>query len=1247
MFRDSQSPTSAITALIREIDRYVQDEFKEEKDESDKMSTMTPIQLLEEGKAILLTTRNCKPVPRPELEMLCLEVDVTGNKVHPSIKQRGCVLLTSREPILRSQLLKEGLKIKGTVLEEYGGRLKILFENEEAVKRNLNEENSMLEAYIDMTTMDRCSNFKSKLSDLYLHNSLFKTIVDFAYEKNYSIPRSSFPDIDKIKRSSEFLTSVKDLNEFQQEAVRLSASCKEFHIIHGPPGTGKTRTLVHLLQLLLKQRMKVLVCSHSNMAVDKLIIEAEKLGLFKELQCSPLRYGDPARIDEPSVKYNIRKLMSDWFKRGLTRDHSTKDQLTKKIFGNAQLVFSTQISMMREEFINFYSQESQMFDFVLFDEASQSPFVTSLMPLQVTRRIILAGDHQQLPPVITIIDKSASQNYPPDQIYQQSLFQRLVTKQTLASSISSRSDYCYSTMLRLQFRMNELIALTSNDFFYQGKLLSDKKNQRLCLANYSPARNGKSKFFDQSVPIVWIDCQSQETKIIDRKGFNNKEEANLVVAIVDDLMKNLNIQPNNIGIITSYKEQQQLVTNTLREHYKDLYNSAIRGKLEISTVDGFQGREKEIIIFSATRSNNGDKVGFLGDERRINVAITRAHRLVVMIGNSRTLCTQFKQTFTTNYFKNVEKYGDVLTFNSLSRRLVLTNRDKKQKYEYIEHSYSVSDNILNPLHYFTPDPELAQSRLKGVFIPDYIEKKFKEGDFDINSDTQGNEQNFNPEKGYWGNLMNNELPSFKKEPKETGISRFDEENTILGNNANQQTSIFMNSNNEKDKSSNMFSKSFNYEEWRIDRNKTKIRERFSGLDKEKVDKLTECWALQDNPDADIEDLLNKEGWLDEDSSQILVEYTCQQNESKLPKETEMEEKKAPESSNLFSRGIFSRAIGSDNDNLARTGSNFLGINPLRNEGRSGLFGSLTNKQSNPTVSKKTEDMEEKQQTHPKPFSFQAEPRQTSDRDGRLFAKSFGSSQGPILEGWLEDRFPYASDKQKEVLARYQSSLGIDRRLPLTDWLSSGYYQAKEDLMKVLLELWEFENNQEEKKKSIFDMSADTAGRIDESEKSKDVSHLNLVQKPAIQKSEQKNTILKEKRETQVVQKEEVNKIVLTPDDELKRKLKEAEDRIKQLEGELRTQKDHEVKESERSPQGRIHSPDHIHQSRNQIDDRRTYDHPPLDSGQGNSPNQTNHHQPLSPGSPKDPSPTTSDFNKKKSTNPFSDDYDEDFYNPFG
>jgi len=455
-------------------------------------------------------------------------------------------------------------------------------------------------------------------------------------------------------------TPKTSLNPTQQEAVSLALESEAF-LIHGPPGTGKTSTLIEII-LQLKGK-KVLAVADSNTAVDNIL---QRLAKYKDL--SLVRVGHPARIlyelEEFSIHAKYEKsleakaIKEGWEQVGILvkrRDEYSKptpartrgmsferiltlekkgstqrglslatiksmaqwirlnqkveelvsslrkreEQVYKKLLKEADVVLSTNAMVMSELL------KSEIFDVAVIDEGSQQMIPSTLIPIMHAKRFIIAGDHKQLPPTVVSEERELKI----------SLFEKLIP--TLPSS-----------MLRIQYRMNEKIMNFSNQQFYQGKLIAHPsvKDKTIADLNLKPPSH-LQEILDPT-PVVFVDIQGEERLGERSKSYFNLEEANLTKEIVEELLE---MGAKDIGVITPYNAQVKLIKKMLEDRLEE--------GVEVKSVDGFQGREKEIVVISFVRSNSEGNIGFLKDLRRLNVALTRAKKKLICIGDGSTLAT--------------------------------------------------------------------------------------------------------------------------------------------------------------------------------------------------------------------------------------------------------------------------------------------------------------------------------------------------------------------------------------------------------------------------------------------------------------------------------------------------------------------------------------------------------------------------------------------------------------------------------
>lgn len=380
-------------------------------------------------------------------------------------------------------------------------------------------------------------------------------------------------------RSQEVRES--NLNRFQYKAAQQAIRADDVYCIHGPPGTGKTRTLVELITALAKNGQRVLVCAHSNQAVDNLLIGgstdefADRSSLHHAAQQGEISV---ARVGENSSN----SLVED---RYVENDRYQSDVVCATTSGAAE--FGTDI-----------------FDVAVLDEASQASIPASMIPFSRAERLVLAGDHKQLPPFASTEQAETSE-------FEPSMFEELVTH--YGTEIS--------TTLRTQYRMNEAIAAFPNQAFYDGVLMHGSKNRDWTIGALDP--------------LVAYDVEGEEGRT-PSQSYYNEAEATVVAAEVETLLDK-GAMASEIGVITPYSGQIGKIQSKVSQI------SMPTDDIKISTVDAFQGSEREAIIVSFVRSNETGASGFLtfGEEgpRRLNVALTRAKKRLVLVGDFETLAT--------------------------------------------------------------------------------------------------------------------------------------------------------------------------------------------------------------------------------------------------------------------------------------------------------------------------------------------------------------------------------------------------------------------------------------------------------------------------------------------------------------------------------------------------------------------------------------------------------------------------------
>jgi superfamily I DNA and/or RNA helicase len=452
---------------------------------------------------------------------------------------------------------------------------------------------------------------------------------------------------------------IPQLNLSQNRAIRHALSAEDIAVIHGPPGTGKTTTLVHLIRLVVQTEKQVLVCAPTNTAVDLLTERLKEQGL------NVLRVGHPARISEALQKTsidgqvqdhqyykdikNLRRNAEEYFrmaskykrvfgkqdaaqraafyaeaKNCIKEARLLEDHVVNSLFEEAQVICCTPVTSTHK------SLTKKTFQTLVFDEASQALEPMAWIPLLKCRRLILSGDHFQLPPVVKSIQaKSEGLDI--------TMLDRLMKVDRI------------SALLTRQYRMHNAIMDFSNAYFYKNLLEADISVKEAVLDI-----NSDADILTQ--PIELIDtagCSFDEVQNPETLSLSNPGESGL-------LFKHLNIlleqyqrseKPSiSIGIISPYKEQVGLLSEKLKE---EEFNSALVRSISVKTIDGFQGEERDVIYISLVRSNGEGEIGFLSDIRRMNVALTRAKKKLVVIMDTSTIANHpFYKSFTEYCEKN-------------------------------------------------------------------------------------------------------------------------------------------------------------------------------------------------------------------------------------------------------------------------------------------------------------------------------------------------------------------------------------------------------------------------------------------------------------------------------------------------------------------------------------------------------------------------------------------------------------------
>ena len=439
------------------------------------------------------------------------------------------------------------------------------------------------------------------------------------------------------------------LNPTQEKAVNEVLWAKDVAIVHGPPGTGKTTTLVEAINETLMRESQVLVCAQSNMAVDWI---SEKL---VDRGVNVLRIGNPTRVNDKMLGFTYerrfeahpdypqlwairkairelrknRKKGSESYHQKLERLKSRATELeiriNSELLGEARVIACTLVGSAHRLL------EGMKFGSLFIDEAAQALEAACWIPMRRASRVILAGDHCQLPPTVKSIAAL-----------------RAGLGKTLMERIAENKPEVV-TLLKIQYRMNEEIMRFSSDWFYHGEVES------------APQIKYRSILEDDS-PITWIDTSNEENQVTiegddvvsgekrDDMNFHeqfvgesfgriNKAEADLTLLTLAEYLTQVGKrrvleESIDVGIISPYRAQVQYLKRLLKKYE---FFKPYRRLISVNTVDGFQGQERDVILISLVRSNDEGQIGFLKDLRRMNVAMTRARMKLIILGDKSTM----------------------------------------------------------------------------------------------------------------------------------------------------------------------------------------------------------------------------------------------------------------------------------------------------------------------------------------------------------------------------------------------------------------------------------------------------------------------------------------------------------------------------------------------------------------------------------------------------------------------------------
>ncbi|MBQ8046535.1 MAG: AAA family ATPase [Prevotella sp.] len=444
------------------------------------------------------------------------------------------------------------------------------------------------------------------------------------------------------------------LNATQEQAVNEVLRAKDVVVVHGPPGTGKTTTLVEAIHETLRRENQVLVCAQSNMAVDWISERLIDRGI------NVLRIGNPVRVDDKMLSFTyerrfeahpdypqlwaLRKAIRELRSRKGRRDEHYHQKLESlkgrtaeleirinaELFGEARVIASTLVGSANRLL------DGMKFTTLFIDEAAQAMEAACWIPIRRGSRVVFAGDHCQLPPTVKSVAALKGG-------LGKTLMERIVEQKPEVVRL-----------LRMQYRMNEEIMRFSSDWFYDGKV------------ECAPEVRYRG-ILDYDLPIEWLapeklpeepDNTAGETFIGASFGRINKAEADMTLDTLEQYFNKIGKlrileERIDVGIISPYRAQVQYLRSLIR---KRQVFKPYRQLISVNTVDGFQGQERDVILISLVRSNDEGQIGFLRDLRRMNVAITRARMKLIILGDPHTLCRH-------PFYKKLYEYVEALRYS--------------------------------------------------------------------------------------------------------------------------------------------------------------------------------------------------------------------------------------------------------------------------------------------------------------------------------------------------------------------------------------------------------------------------------------------------------------------------------------------------------------------------------------------------------------------------------------------------------
>ncbi len=467
------------------------------------------------------------------------------------------------------------------------------------------------------------------------YRTMFDALESVSKAKGNSLARLRDILLDSVPHQAREIFPVRLpwLNAVQEQAVNQVLCTRDVAIVHGPPGTGKTTTLVEAIYETLHREPQVLVCAQSNTAVDWICEKLSDRGL------NVLRIGNPSRVNDkmlastyerrfenhPSypelwaIRKEIRSLRAQGRRKSYEQRESLRNRMSRlkdraaaleiainsDLFLSANVVASTLVSSGHRLLYGHH------FSTLFIDEAAQALEAACWIAIAKADRVVLAGDHQQLPPTVKCFEAA-----------KQGLSETLM-------EVAARRLPATVTLLQTQYRMNHGIMKFSSDWFYGGKLKAASEVEFRSV-------------LDLDSPISWIDTSEMNFKeefVGESFGRINKPEADLLISSLIDYTEKIGVErvldeSIDFGVISPYKAQVQYLRSRLKSC--DALRK-LRHLISVNTVDGFQGQERDVIFISLVRANENGQIGFLGDLRRMNVAMTRARMKLMVFGDASTL----------------------------------------------------------------------------------------------------------------------------------------------------------------------------------------------------------------------------------------------------------------------------------------------------------------------------------------------------------------------------------------------------------------------------------------------------------------------------------------------------------------------------------------------------------------------------------------------------------------------------------